>query len=226
MALCGDAGPVGGSAGTAKGGCRPRGGRLGPPEVLAGIAKAPTRSRAPAESCRWWCTTPRHSAWCRRPPPRHPAGRLPAGAGAARLPVRGAVRGAWPRRRRGGCRGRRGTAGGGAGGVAARADRRARPGGADARHRAALGGGAARRRADRGAPQPAAPAGGGGARARGDRRARRRNLRARRRGVPDRLARSSSGRSCSRSSASRASGAARLATRPTRACCRRSAPST
>ena len=54
----------------------------------------------------------------------------------------------------------------------------------------------------------------------------RRDLRARRRGVHDRLAPAARARSCSRSSACRASAAARPATRPTRACCRRSAPST
>ena len=62
--------------------------------------------------------------------PRHAARRLPARAGAARLPVRGAVRGARPRERpRRPARGRGGAARR-ARRLAARADRRARPGAA------------------------------------------------------------------------------------------------
>ena len=94
-------------------------------------ARARRRSWQRAASARWSPTTPRRSALVPAGArPRHAAGRLPARAGAARLSVRGAVRGARAGERpRGPARRRRGAARR-AGGLAARADRRARPGAA------------------------------------------------------------------------------------------------
>ena len=160
---------------------------------------------------------------------RHDGGGIPDRPRAPALPAGRAAR---PGRHRAGRRGRRRRPRGAAVGVRAlsadqqEADRPPRAARAAGRHRAAAG----RRPLPARAPGRKArhlPAGRDrGPRLRGDRRARAPDLRAGRRGVHDRLSAAARPRSCSRSWSCRASGAARPASRPTPACCARSARST
>ena len=194
---------------------------------------SPAAATAPRSSSRRSATGPRSpttpSRWARSPAvlahDTEVAAYLlePARRG---VPVPRAVRGARARGRRRGRGRRRRAAGRRARRVAARADPRARPDRPAARGRAAARAGAARHGAARPQARHRPPQADLGPRQGRGRRARARDLRAVRRPSSCSARPSSSRRSCSASSACRASAAARPATRPTRACSRRSATST